>query len=55
VERLERLDMSGERFVFFVDPQTRRGAVMYRRYDGHHGLVQPAEQPAAARARPVPI
>jgi hypothetical protein len=43
----ERLDTSGERFVFFVDPQTRRGAVMYRRYDGHYGVIQPEAQPAA--------
>jgi hypothetical protein len=27
------------RFVFFVDDVTGRGAVVYRRYDGHDGLI----------------
>lgn len=30
------------RFLFFVDEQTGRGAVMYLRYDGHYGLIEPA-------------
>jgi ribosome-associated translation inhibitor RaiA len=36
---LELLDLGGERFVFFIDVETERGAVVYRRYDGHYGLV----------------
>ena len=40
-DAIERLDLSGERFVFFVEPQTRRGNVLYRRYDGHYGLIEP--------------
>jgi len=38
----ERLDNSDEVFVFFVHPETRRGNVVYRRYDGHYGLITPA-------------
>ncbi|MGZ4372807.1 MAG: sigma 54 modulation/S30EA ribosomal C-terminal domain-containing protein [Gaiellaceae bacterium] len=37
-----RINLSGEPFLFFVDAQTRRGNVLYRRYDGHYGLVEPA-------------
>ena len=40
-EAIERLNVSGERFVFFVDAQTRRGKLVYLRYDGHYGLVEP--------------
>lgn len=36
------LDLGGEPFVFFLDPDTRRGRVLYRRYDGHYGLITPA-------------
>ena len=38
----ERLDASGERFVFFVNPDTGRGNVVYLRYDGHYGVITPA-------------
>lgn len=37
---IERLNRSGEPFLFFVDAQTRRGNVLYRRYDGHYGLIE---------------
>lgn len=37
----DRLDADDERFVFFVDDATGRGAVLYRRYDGHYGLLSP--------------
>jgi hypothetical protein len=36
---LEDLELSAARFVFFVDEATGRGAVAYRRYDGHYGLI----------------
>jgi Sigma 54 modulation/S30EA ribosomal protein C terminus len=39
-DAIERLNVSGERFVFYVDAQTRRGNVLYRRYDGHYGLLE---------------
>lgn len=35
----EALDVSGEPFLFFVDTDRGRGAVAYRRYDGHYGLI----------------
>lgn len=37
----DRLDSSNEPFVFYRDRATGRGAVLYRRYDGHYGLVEP--------------
>jgi len=33
------IDAADEPFVFFVDADTGRGSVVYRRYDGHDGLV----------------
>lgn len=41
-EATERLDTSNERFVFFVNVESGRGNVVYRRYDGHYGLITPA-------------
>lgn len=41
-EAKARLDVSGEPFVFFRDAGSGRGTVLYRRYDGHYGLVEPA-------------
>ena len=39
----EALDLSDVPFVFFVDPDDGRGQVLYRRYDGHYGLIVPAD------------
>jgi hypothetical protein len=39
----ERLDAGNEPFVFFTDEQTQRGHVLYRRFDGHYGLLVPAD------------
>ena len=36
------LDLGAEPFVFFIDSRTGRGNVVYRRYDGHYGVVAPA-------------
>jgi ribosome-associated translation inhibitor RaiA len=47
-EAVERLDVTGWPFVFFVNPDSDRGNVLYRRYDGHYGLITPA---LAARGR----
>ena len=30
------------RFVLFENAATGRGSVIYRRYDGHYGLIDPA-------------
>jgi hypothetical protein len=40
---VELLNDTNEPFLFFVDVETSRGAVLYRRIDGHYGVVQ-AEQ-----------
>ncbi len=41
-DAVERLNASGAPFVFFVNVATGRGNVLYRRYDGHYGLLRPA-------------
>lgn len=41
-EAREQLDLSGAPWLFFVDPAHDRGQVLYRRYDGHYGLITPA-------------
>lgn len=42
-EAIGHLDLSGQRWVFFRDGDTLRGAVVYLRYDGHYGLVVTAD------------
>ncbi len=37
------LDLSDAPFVFYVDPSDERARVLYRRYDGHYGLLEPLE------------
>lgn len=34
-----RLDASGEPFVFYIDEKTGMGSAVYRRYDGHYGVI----------------
>jgi ribosome-associated translation inhibitor RaiA len=36
------LDEADTPFEFFIDAATARGMVVYRRYDGHYGLVVPS-------------
>ncbi|MGK4585286.1 sigma 54 modulation/S30EA ribosomal C-terminal domain-containing protein [Kitasatospora sp. HPMI-4] len=43
VNAKRRMDTLGQPFVFFTDDITGRGNVLYRRYDGHYGLITPAE------------
>jgi ribosome-associated translation inhibitor RaiA len=38
----EALDMTDRPYFFFLDADDRRGRVLYRRYDGHYGLIVPA-------------
>jgi hypothetical protein len=38
-DAVERLNTTNEAFLFFVERESRGGAVVYRRYDGHYGLV----------------
>lgn len=42
-DALSALDASGAPFVAFVDAERGRLQVAYRRYDGHHGLLAPAD------------
>ncbi|MQS17098.1 HPF/RaiA family ribosome-associated protein [Streptomyces kaniharaensis] len=42
-EAVSRLDLSGLPFVFFTNTETGRGNVLYHRYDGHYGLITPAD------------
>jgi ribosome-associated translation inhibitor RaiA len=39
-EAIERLESGNETFVFYTDPDTGRGRVVYHRYDGHWGMVR---------------
>ena len=38
-QAVERLDVGGEPFVFFRETRERPAQVLYRRYDGHYGLI----------------
>ncbi len=40
-QAIERLGAEGEDHLFFANTATGRGNVMYRRYDGHYGLLTP--------------
>lgn len=40
-EAIERLDLSGQPFLFYLDAERGRGQVIYHRYDGHYGLITP--------------
>lgn len=40
-DAIELLNLGDEPFVFFLDADTGRGNVVYRRYDGHYGLITP--------------
>ncbi|OBB78636.1 HPF/RaiA family ribosome-associated protein [Mycobacterium sp. 852014-52144_SCH5372336] len=39
----ERMGMLGLPFMFFIDAAQGRAAVLYHRYDGHYGLITPAD------------
>lgn len=41
-DAIGRLDVSDEPFIFFEDSKTGEACVLYRRYDGHYGLIVPA-------------
>jgi ribosome-associated translation inhibitor RaiA len=38
---IEVLDQAGSPFHFFVNAKSGRGNVLYRRFDGHYGLITP--------------
>jgi ribosome-associated translation inhibitor RaiA len=41
-QAVERMGLLGLPFLFFVDTARHRGSVLYHRYDGHYGLITPA-------------
>jgi ribosome-associated translation inhibitor RaiA len=45
-EAIDRLNLSGQPFLLYADAVTGRGRVLYRRYDGHYGLIRPADDAA---------
>jgi ribosome-associated translation inhibitor RaiA len=42
-EAEDRLEEFPQPFVFFVNSQTGRGNLIYHRFDGHYGLIEPAD------------
>ncbi len=42
-DAIERLEASAEPHLFFRSAGTGRGNVVYRRYDGHYGMITPAD------------
>jgi ribosome-associated translation inhibitor RaiA len=45
-EAVDLLELGGLRHLFFLDPDDGRGRVLYHRYDGHYGLIEPALEEA---------
>jgi ribosome-associated translation inhibitor RaiA len=43
IQAATRLEVIGQPFLFFVNAETGRGNLIYHRYDGHYGLVSPAD------------
>ncbi|MFN8201645.1 MAG: sigma 54 modulation/S30EA ribosomal C-terminal domain-containing protein [Solirubrobacteraceae bacterium] len=41
-DAVSKMDALNHRFLFFTDAASGRGAVLYLRYDGHYGLIEPA-------------
>lgn len=41
-DAISKMDALNHRFLYFTDTSTGRGAVLYLRYDGHYGLIEPA-------------
>lgn len=41
-EARQRLEATGQPFMFFADAATGQGAILYHRYDGHYGLITPS-------------
>ncbi|MFD7598822.1 sigma 54 modulation/S30EA ribosomal C-terminal domain-containing protein [Kitasatospora sp. NPDC059812] len=44
-EAARRLWLTGGPFVCYADPGDGRARVLYRRYDGHYGLITPVAEP----------
>lgn len=40
-DAVSQMDELNHRFMYFIDAGSDRGAVLYLRYDGHYGLIEP--------------
>lgn len=40
-QALDRLDRTRRPHLFYADPETGWGRILYRRFDGHYGLIAP--------------
>jgi ribosome-associated translation inhibitor RaiA len=40
---IQEMDIVNHRFLYFVDRDSGRGSVIYRRYDGHYGVIEAVE------------
>ncbi|MGB3098886.1 MAG: HPF/RaiA family ribosome-associated protein [Solirubrobacterales bacterium] len=41
-DAVAEMNMVNHRFMYFTNAETDRGNVIYTRYDGHYGLIEPA-------------
>ena len=46
-EAADRLRLTGLPFLFYLDGDHARGCVLYHRYDGHYGLLDPRAEAIA--------
>lgn len=42
-DAIAEMNILNHRFMFFVNADSGRGNVVYMRYDGHYGLIEPAD------------
>ncbi len=49
---VDHLNVTNEPFLFFLDVETVRGAVLYRRNDGHYGVVTAGSEAGGEKEEP---
>ena len=42
-QAVDRPNLTGQPFLLYADPDSGRGRLLYHRYDGHYGLIGPAD------------
>ncbi len=47
-EAIEMFDLADGRFLFFLERDSGRGQVLYRRFDGDYGLIVPSDEAQVA-------
>ena len=40
---IAQMDAISHRFIFFINAESARGSIIYLRYDGNYGLIEPAD------------